>query len=146
MNLLTAYWRKICEPLDGFLWHKDISHPILRPLLRMQILAAGAALLAGAVLYAVFPWFFWFGCGLCCMVWIFWSWTRFFLRVSLNNYSMALLRAVFTHFGLRLLLFALLLYVALAIFMAPASAIVAGMIAGSVIALVCFAWYGAFGA
>ena len=141
MNLLKAWWRKVCEPLDGFLWHKDISHPILRPLLRNQILAAGAAILAGASLYAVFPWFFWFGCGMACMGWIFWSWTRFFLRVPLENYGAVLLRAVFVHFGLRLLLFAVLLYLALALLQAPASAIVIGMICGAFLGLASFAWH-----
>lgn len=140
MNLIKAYWRKICEPLDGFLWHRDISHPIIRPLLRNQILAAASGLLAGAALYAVFPWFFWFACGMACMGWIFWSWARFFMRVPLNEYGSALLRAVFMHFGLRLLLFAVLLYVALAIFAAPAGAIVAGMIAAGALGLASYAW------
>lgn len=144
MNLVKEWWRKICEPLDGFLWHRDISHPIIRPLLRNEILAAGLAILLGAALYAVFPWFFWFACGLVCMTWIFWSWTRFFTRVPLDNFGLVLFKAVFAHFGLRLIVFSLLLYVALAIFNAPADAIIAGMLAAGALGLGTYAWHAMF--
>ena len=141
MNPVKAWWTKICEPLDGFLWHRDISHPIIRPLLRNEIMAGGFALLAGAALYAVFPWLFWFACGFVCMVWIFWSWTRFFMRSPLDQYGLTLLRAVFAHFGLRLAIFAALLYVAMALFQAPADAIIAGMLLSGLLALATYAWH-----
>lgn len=140
MNPLRLFWRKICEPLDGFLWHKDISHPIIRPLLRNEIIACASCLLAGAACYAVWPEIFWFGAGILCMAWIFWSWARFFLRLPLGNYSAAFLRAVLLRFGLRLLLLALLLYFALAVCSAPAGAILAGLAAGGVLALASYAF------
>lgn len=141
MSILGAYWHKICEPLDGFLWHKDISHPIIRPLLRNMILACGGAILGGAALYAVFPQFFWFASGLICMTWIFWSWARLFLRISLDNYGATLLRAVFSGFLLRLGLLAVLLYVAMAFFNASDFAIIAGMICGAILGLASYAWH-----
>ena len=141
MNIFSAYWNKICEPLDGFLWHKDISHPIIRPLLRNMILAGGGAILAGAALYSVYPNIFWFAAGLICMTWIFWSWARFFLRISLHNYGAALLRVVFSGFLLRLGLLAVLLYAAMAIFRASAIAIIAGMVSGAVLGLASYAWH-----
>lgn len=139
MNILRIYWHKICEPLDGFLWRKDISHPIIRPLLRNIILASGACLLLGAACYAVWPWLFWFGMGILCMAWLFWSWARFFLRISIGNYSATFLRSVLFRFCGRLLVLAILLYIALAICRAPVSAILAGLFVGSLLALASFA-------
>lgn len=140
MSLLAGFWRRICEPLDGFLWRRDISHPIIRPLLRNEILAAASCLLGGAVLYAAFPWLFWFGAGLLCMAWIFWGWARFFSHSPLGEYSAAFLRSILFRFGGRLLALALGLYLALAQFRAPPGAILAGLGAGAFIAFASYAW------
>ena len=140
MNIISAWWRKICVPLDAFLWHKDISHPIIRPVLRNLIFASAASILVGAALYAIYPQIFWFACGLLCINWIFWSWARLFLRISLENYGSALLRMVFISFMLRLALVAILLYFAMAVFKASAIAIIAGMITGGLLSLVAYAW------
>ena len=135
MSIGGTFWHKICEPLDGYLWHRNIPDRLVRTTLRNQILACGFLLLSGAALFAVFPWLFWFGAGLLCMIWIFWSWARFFLRASIAQYSVAFLRAVLLRFFGRLALMAFLLYLALARAQAPASAILAGLIAGALIAL-----------
>lgn len=139
MSLAGDFWNKICAPLDGFLWHKDISHPIIRPLIRNEIMAAGFLILAGAACHAVFPWLFWFGCGMAGMAWIFWGWARFFSRLDIANYGAALMRAVFITFWLRLIVLAILLYIALAWLDAPVMAITAGFIAGSALALISYA-------
>ena len=112
MSVVSTFWRKICVPLDGYLWHRNIYHHLAGPALRNQILASGACILAGAVCYAVIPALFWFGAGLLCMTWIFWSWARFFLNVNIAEYSAAFLRAILLRFGLRLIILALLLYLA----------------------------------
>lgn len=143
MSIIGGFWRKICEPLDGFLWQRDITHHLVRPLLRNEILAAGACILAGAACYAAFPWLFWFGAGLAGMSWIFWSWARFFLRADLAAYNAAFLRAVLLRFGLRLIVLALLLYGALAWASASAPAILAGMIAGAFLGIISYG-YGVF--
>lgn len=139
MGFVTEYWQKICVPLDGFLWHKDISHPIIRPLLRNEILAAGFCILAGAALYAIVPWVFWFGAGICCMAWIFWSWARFFALNRPGKYSNGLLAQVLVRFILRFSLLAVLLYLALGPCNAPVSAVLAGLIAGSILAFASYA-------
>lgn len=144
MSIIAGYWRKICQPLDGFLWYRDISHPIIRPLLRNQILASAACMLMGALCYAVLPWLFWAGTGLLCITWIFWSWARFFLRVNIGEYSAAFLRAILLRFGARLLLLAVLLYIALAWAKAPAPAILAGMICGAFLAIASYVAQAAF--
>lgn len=139
MNILRAWWQKVCVPLDGFLWRKDISHPIIRPVIRNEILAGGACLLAGAGAYAVFPWLFWFGAGLGCMVWIFWSWAKFFLRFSQLRFDAPIMRAIVFHFGLRLLVLAALLYLVMAFCNASPVAILAGLVTGGILALISFA-------
>lgn len=141
MNIIKAWWEKICVPLDGFLWHRNISHHIIRPLLRNLILASGAAILAGGALYAAFPSVFWFACGLICMTWIFWSWAKVFHRISLENFGVALLRLVFIGFMLRLVLLAILLYISLAIFNGQPIAIIAGMTTGGFLGLATYAWH-----
>lgn len=72
------------------------------------------------------------------MAWISWSWARFFLRVNLGEYSAAFLRAILVRFGLRLILLAILLYMALAWCQAQGPAILAGMVAGAILMLVSF--------
>lgn len=144
MSVLGTFWRRICEPLDGFLWQRDITHHLIRPLLRNQILAAGACILAGGACYLVFPGLFWAGMGLMTMVWVFWSWARFFSRINLGAYSAPFLRTVLWRCGGRLALLAVLLYVALAVCKAPAGAILAGMVGGAVIAIASAAYYGVF--
>lgn len=136
MSMLATWWQKICVPLDGFLWHQDISHPVIRPLLRNQILACGATLLTGAAIYVVFPWLFWFACGLTCISWIFWSWARVFASMG-RTPSLGL---ILLKFLTRLAVLAFLLLVALAWCHAPASAILAGLVAGSLLGLATFAW------
>ncbi len=139
MSIAASFWCKICEPLDGFLWRKTISHPVIRPVLRNQILASGAAILAGAACYAAFPWLFWFGAGLLCMTWIFWSWAKFFLRVNIGEYSAAFLRAILWRFTGRLVVAAMLLYMALAWGHASGPAILGGMTSGACLALASYA-------
>lgn len=140
MNIFALWWRKICEPLDGFLWQKDISHPIIRPLLRNEILASGFCVLLGAALYVVLPSLFWFGSGLVCMAWIFWSWARFFLKFPLDSYNAAFLRATIFNFGLRLIILAILLYFALAICHASPGGIIVGLITGAILGLASYAF------
>lgn len=144
MNIFASFWHKICEPLDGFLWHRDISHPIIRPLIRNEILASGLCILAGAACYAIFPHLFWFGTGLLCITWVFWNWTRFFTRVNIGEYSSAFLRSILWRFTGRLFFLAILLYFALAWFGASAAAILAGMIIGACLALASYAIKTAF--
>ena len=135
MKPFSIFWRKVCEPLDGFLWQRNISHRLIRPMLRNQILVTGASILAGGVCYFAFSQIFWAGVGLGIITWIFWSWARFFSQINLAEYNAALLRIVLFRFGGRLALLAFLLYVALAVFKAAAGAIIVGMVGGAVIAI-----------
>lgn len=139
MSLLRSFWVKICQPLDGFLWHRDITHPIIRPLLRNEILAAGFCLLMGGAICIILPWFFWFACGMGCMAWVFWSWAKFFLRLDPENYGGVFIRAFFFNFLLRFIILAILLYFALAVFHASVAALLAGFICGAALGLLSYA-------
>lgn len=139
MSLLGAWWRRVCQPLDGFLWHRDISHPIIRPVIRNQIMGAGFFLLLGAALYAILPWLFWFGAGMACVTWIFWSQARFFSRLPSFQYNAVFMRGVILRFGLRLGIIAIALFFAMTVFHAVVGAIIGGLIAGSVLALASYA-------
>lgn len=141
MNIISVWWNRICQPLDGFLWRGNISDPVIRPILRNQIFASCFFLLLGAALYYAFPWIFWFGCGLGGMAWIVFGWTKLFSRVSPDKFDKTLLIRVLGRFYLRFFLFAILLYLALAAASAPPGAIVAGMIAGAMSAAIMFFVY-----
>ena len=125
--------------MDGYLWRKGVSHPVIRPLLRNEIFAAALCLLAGSIAYVKTALIFWFGCGLSCYLWIFWNWTKLFLTNPPGDYSRAFSRVIILRFALRLFLWGLLLYVTVALLHASSMAILAGIITGTVLALASYA-------
>ncbi|MBE6441058.1 MAG: hypothetical protein E7022_01835 [Desulfovibrio desulfuricans] len=125
--------------LDAWLWRRGIDHPVIRAVLRNEILLAAAFLLAGGLLYAVTAWFFWFGAGAAIMAWTFWGLARFFLRNSLGEYSSAFLRVVILRWLGRFLVIGALLYLALAVCRAPVFAVAGGLTAAGLCALVSYA-------
>ncbi len=131
--------RTMTHSLDAWLWRRGISHPVIRPLVRNELLLTALFLLGGGIAFAATPWFFWFGVGLGIMTLTFWSLARFFLRAGLGEYSTAFLRVVLLRWGGRLLLLAGLLYLALVVWKAPVTAILGGLTAGAVTALLTFA-------
>ena len=112
---------------------------MIMPVVRNEMLAAFAAVGAGAALYALTPWILWFGVGLSVMALTFFSLAQFFLRRELGAYSTGLFLSVLVRWGLRLLLIACVLYVALVHCGAPVSAILAGLVTASILALVTYA-------
>ena len=125
--------------LDAWLWRHGIGHPVIRPLVRNQILLAGLSLLAGVLLLPRTDWMLWFGVGATVMALTFWSLARFFLRRGLGEYSSALLWLVLLRWLARLALLTALLYLGLVVYRAPAGAILGGVTAGAVTALCSFA-------
>ena len=141
MNPVAFWWERVCQPLDGYLWQRDISHPVIRPVLRNAIFAGCLLLLAGAALYGAFPWLFWLAAGFAAMIWVFWSWAALFSRGLPASFGKALLKSVVLRFYLRLIAFAALLYLALAVFKTPAEAIVAGVFGGAIFIAACYFAY-----
>ncbi|MBQ3059126.1 MAG: hypothetical protein IJA79_06820 [Desulfovibrio sp.] len=125
--------------LDAWLWRRGIGHPVVRPLVRNEILLAGLSLLVGVLLLPQTNWMIWFGAGVTVMALTFWSLARFFLRRGLGEYSSALLWLVLLRWLARLALLAGLLYTGLVLCKAPPAAILGGVTAGAVTALGSFA-------
>ena len=102
---MTAQTLKtMTHSLDAWLWRRGIGHPVIRPLVRNELLLTALFLLGGGAAFSATPWFFWFGVGLGIMTLTFWSLARFFLRAGLGEYSTAFLRVVLLRWGGRLLL------------------------------------------
>ena len=131
--------KSMIHSLDAWLWRRGLDHPAVRVMVRNELLLAAAFLLVGALSFTVMPWIFWFGVGLGIMAWTFWGLARFFLRRGLGDYSTAFLRIVIIRWFGRLAVVGGILYISLITYQAPAFALVGGMLAGGMCALVSFA-------
>ncbi len=109
------------------------------PILRNEILLSALALIGGLCLFLVNSWLFWFGVGSAVMAMTFFGLSRFFLRTNFGGFRSGLLVSVLVRWAGRLLLTVLLLYVALVLCAAPVSAILAGLVSASILALVTYA-------
>ena len=125
--------------LDRWLWQKKLGHPLVMPIVRNEILCALAGLGLGLLLAPITLWLFWFGFGFAILALTFFTLAHFFLHIRLDAYSSALFMRVLFRWCGRLLVTALLLYIALVLCAAPVSAILAGLVAASVVALVTYA-------
>ncbi|MDO5483643.1 MAG: hypothetical protein Q4F27_01920 [Desulfovibrionaceae bacterium] len=125
--------------LDAWLWRRGIEHPVIRPLLRNEILLAALFLISGALVLPQTDWLFWFGVGVAIMALTFWSLARFFLRRGLGEYSNALLWVVLLRWVARLAGLTILLYLALIVCKAPVLAILGGLTVGVATGLGSFA-------
>ena len=70
--------KTMTHSLDAWLWRRGIGHPVIRPLVRNELLLTALFLLGGGAIFSATPWFFWFGVGLGIMTLTFWSLARFF--------------------------------------------------------------------
>lgn len=125
--------------LDAWLWRRGIGHPVIRPLLRNEILLSALLLAGGALLWSKTDWVFWFGVGTSIMTLTFWSLSRFFLCRDLSQYSSTLLWGVLLRWLARLAGLTVLLYVVLIECRAPVIAILGGLTAATAVALGSFA-------
>ena len=113
----------------------------MQPIVRNEILLAVGTLILGSCLYLFSAWLFWFGVGQGIMALTFFSLTHFFMHTAFTAYSSAILFQVLIRWMGRLLLTVCLLYVALVVCAAPVTAILAGIICASILALVTYAIY-----
>ncbi|GFH62439.1 MAG: F0F1 ATP synthase subunit I' [Candidatus Desulfovibrio kirbyi] len=125
--------------LDAWLCRRGITHPMVIPLVRNELLLMFVFLLAGSAFLSLTPWFFWFGVGIGVMALVFWGLARFFLRTGFTGYSTALLFSVLLRWVARLALVGTVAYTALIVFKAPPSALLGGLTAGVAGAFVTFA-------
>lgn len=126
--------------LDTWLWARGLGPAPVRLVLRNEIILTVACAATGLALLAVSAWMLAFALGVGLMAWIFGGWTRFFSISGLGGgFSATFLRAVLLRWGVRLALFCVILYLALAVLRAPALAIILGMACGLAVGLLSFA-------
>ncbi|MBO4300657.1 MAG: hypothetical protein J5861_03545 [Desulfovibrio sp.] len=121
--------------LDAWLWRQGIDHPVIRLVLRNEMLFSTLFLVTGVALFAFTSWIFWFGAGAFLLVWTLWALARFFLHRELGDFSSAFLRVVIVRWLARFLIMGVLLYVAIVIFHAPAMALAGGLAAAGLCAV-----------
>lgn len=126
--------------LDRWLEERGITHPVILPVIRNQILLTLCIFFVGSAAGPESLWGMWFGAGFTVMTYILYSWAHFFLKAPLGNYSVAFLRAVLFHFLLRLVVLAFGLFAAVVWGKAPPVALLAGVAAGTFSPLLTLAW------
>lgn len=131
--------QSLTHKLDAWLWRRGLHHPLLRYLVRGQIVFTGLILLVGASLSLWTLWLLWFGVGAAVIAQVFWGLVRHMAHLRLESYHSGLLIGVLLRFGARLLMTAVLLYIVLIVCHAPATAIVYGMTAAIAVAIATFA-------
>lgn len=117
--------------LDDFLRARGITHPMVVPVLRNQILILLVGLFVATSIVPETMLGIWGCAGFALSTYILYSWARFFSGSPLGAYSMALLRAVFLRFLPRLCVLAAALYVLLVPAKANPMALVAGVAVGT---------------
>lgn len=137
--------REIVHSLEAWLWRRGFHHPHIRAIATAEILLSAITLLAGAAALTLSWWPLTFALGVTIFAWNFYGLARFVLRQTLTAYSSALLVVLLMRFSGRLLLTAVVLYVALIVYNAPVIALVCGLVAGMTVALVTYALTGLAG-
>lgn len=126
--------------IDKWLWKRGLGHPLVMPIVRNEILSSLLFLVLGFCTLLYSSWLFWFGFGFAIMALTFFTLAHFFLHIRLDVYSSVLFMRVLLRWSARMLLTALLLYIALVLLAAPVSAILAGLVCASILALVTYAY------
>lgn len=137
--------KKIVHSLDSWLWHRGLHHPPIRAIALAECCLSALTLMAGLAAIAFSIWPATFALGVLVFACNFYGLARFMLRQTLTAYSSGLLMLLLLRFGGRLLLTAVVLYVALIVYHAPVVALVCGLVAGMTVALVTYALTGLAG-
>lgn len=125
--------------IDAWLWKRGLGHPVVMPIVRNEIVTSCVLLCAGLLVFPFSSWLFWFGFGSAIMALTFFTLAHFFLRLRLDTFSSTLFFRVLIRWLGRLFLTALFLYCALVLCAAQVSAILAGLICASLLALITYA-------
>ena len=126
--------------LDAWLWRRGFYNPIIRLMLRVQLLFLLIVLLIGLLALPVTAHLVTFFLGVAISANIFWGLSKQVLGISLARFSGGLFFSLLFGTGFRLALAAAILYVAFVIFNASALAIVAGVTTSMGLALGTFAY------
>lgn len=137
--------KETVHSLDAWLWRRGFHLPHIRAIAVAEILLTAITLLVGAAAAVVSYWPLTFALGVFIFTWNFYGLARFILQQTLTAYSSGLLVLLLLRFSGRLLLTAVVLYVALIVYNAPVIALVCGLVAAMTAALVTYALTGLAG-
>lgn len=117
----------IAPGLDAWLGRRGVQNPVVRAVVRIDLLFSTLFLLAGAGLFFFTQWLFWFAIGHLLMAMTFWGLARQFPDLRPGDWDNGvLLRTIFRWLA-RMLLATLVIYVAIVLCKAPAVAILSGL-------------------
>ncbi len=136
----STHMFKAVHALDAWLWRRGFYNPLVRFMLKVQILFFLFVCFLGLI---ALPWTahgLTFAVGAAIFANIFWGISGQILGLSLTKFSGGLLFLLLIRTGLRLALAAAVLYVAFVVFKASALAIVCGVTASMGLALGTFAY------
>ncbi len=135
----NSFLTRLVHPLDAWLWRRGFQNPLVRQMLKSQIIFVLLAAVLGCV---ALPWTahgLTFALGVIIFAHIFWGISGQVLGFSLTTYSRGLLFLLLIRSALRLVITAVVLYVAFVVFNASAIVLVCGVIASMALALGTFA-------
>ena len=117
--------------LDDFLRKRGITHPLIVPILRNQILILLFLFFAATAFATESLTGIWFCSGFAVMTYILYSWANFFSHARLDNFGSAFFSAIIFRFTLRLLILAAGVYALLVLAKANPMLFLAGVAVGS---------------
>ena len=117
--------------LDGWIRGRGITHPLIVPILRNQLLILLVLFFAASAFATESLMGVWFCAGFAIITFVLYSWAQFFSKVNLGTYSNAFLRVVLLRFTLRLLVLAFAIYGLIVLAHASPMLLLAGVAVGT---------------
>lgn len=117
--------------LDDFLRRHGITHPVIVPILRNQILILLALFFIATAFATESLTGIWFCSGFAVMTYILYSWAKFFSLSRLDDFGSTFFRAVILRFTLRLFVLAAGIYALLIVAKANPMLFLAGVVVGT---------------
>lgn len=117
--------------LDEWIRRRGITHPLIVPILRNQLLILLVLFFAASAFATESLMGVWFCAGFAIISFVLYSWAQFFSKVNLGTYTNAFLRVIMLRFVLRLFLLAVALYGLIVLAHANPMLLLAGVAVGT---------------
>ena len=117
--------------LDDFLRRRGITHPLIVPILRNQLLILLVLFFISSAFATESLTGIWFCSGFAVITYILYSWANFFSRSRLDNFGSAFFGAVIVRFTLRLFILGAGIYALLILAKANPMLFLAGVVVGT---------------
>jgi len=134
--------KEIIHSVDAWLWRRGFENAVIRNIAKIELLLSAILLSLGLAFAGLNSWIFYFSIGFMVFAWNFCCMAHFILRQTLTTYSSAFIINMLLRFGSRFLVTAIVLYMALIEYSAPASAIVSGLTMGVAVIVLTFVFSG----